>query len=399
MTAFLILGSHPEISADEVRAVLGEDNGSITQTDNVLFIEDYNAEAWPLTALQARLGGTIKTGLIAANIDHQKDLVDTLASLAASYRPGKERLQFGISVYSAGARGKLVALRTSVEKFGMQLKTRLKEGGRVVRWVTASKIPVLSSVIVNKQGLIGNGIEFCLFPGDDGILIGVTETVQDFELWGERDYGRPARDAARGMLPPKLARMMVNLSQGNPETDTILDPYCGVGTALTEALDIGYTRLIGGDVDIAAIDAVRENIAWEANRLGITNEPRIVHAKAESLATFLAPQSADRVVSEVYLGAPRHGDESRLELEKRMDKLVDMYTEGFRALARVVTPDAVLVMGFPAYVVEGKVIMAQIKERAQLFGFVVDAGPWRYGRQKQMVLRDIYRFKRVAATS
>ena len=35
--------------------------------------------------------------------------------------------------------------------------------------------------------------------------------MQDFEQWGARDYGRPSRDAVRGMLPPKLARMMVNL--------------------------------------------------------------------------------------------------------------------------------------------------------------------------------------------
>jgi tRNA G10 N-methylase Trm11 len=396
MTGFLILGSHPDIAFEEVQAVLGEGNGTASRTDDVVFIDELNADAWPLAALQDRLGGTVKTGLIAAKVDHQKDLVDTLAGLAVSYRPGEDRLQFGISVYSAGARGKLVALRATVEKFGMQLKSRLKESGRVVRWVTASKIPVLSSVIISKQDLIGKGIEFCLFPGDDGIMIGVTETVQDFELWGERDYGRPARDAARGMLPPKLARMMVNLSLGDPSVHTVLDPYCGVGTALTEAIAVGYTKVIGGDVDTAAIDAVRENIEWEAKRMGIEIIPQIVHAKAESLATFLAPQSADRVVSEVYLGVPRKGYESRLELEQRMDKLVDMYTEGFRALARVVTPDAILVMGFPAYVVEGKIIIAQIVERAKLFGFILDGGPWRYGREKQMVLRDIYRFRRAA---
>jgi len=42
-----------------------------------------------------------------------------------------------------------------------------------------------------------------------------------------------------GMLPPKLAQMMINLSLGN----TIYDPFVGLGTVLIESVHMGNNRV------------------------------------------------------------------------------------------------------------------------------------------------------------
>ena len=268
-----------------------------------------------------------------------------MAALIHTLRPGADKVRFGVSVYTGGHKGKMVALRSQSERLGLQVKGALK-GDRGARLVT-SKVPVLSSVIVKKQRLLDDGIEFCLFPREQDILVGVTETVQDFETWGERDYGRPARDAARGMLPPKLARMMVNLAGGDPSTHTILDPFCGVGTVLTEAIDLGYTKVIGSDADEVAVEATRKNVLWEVARKGIEVVPQLIRSRAESLNTCLAPVSVDRIVSEFDLGSPRTGEETQDELEKRLEKLTEMYTE---AGALVYGAGGIAVIAVPARV-------------------------------------------------
>ena len=397
MQSFFILGTQPEIGQAELASVIGTPT-SVLEADEVLIVDGLDAN---LPALHAQLGGVVKTGLIYATAKDQGELLDVIQGLITALRPGDEKIKFGLSVYPGGHRGKLTAMRTQVEKMGMRLKRELQSGGRSCRLVT-SKVPVLSSVIVRKQKLLEEGIEFCLFPREHDILIGVTESVQDFEEWSARDYGRPERHAKRGMLPPKLARMMINLSEGDPATHTLLDPFCGVGTVLSEAAALGYKQVIGSDIDEAATEATRTNLAWEFERSGITLEPKIIQTKVEAIGTFLAPESVDRVVTEVFLGQPRDGQEDRALLEQRMEQLEELYAETFRALAPVLTDDARVVIAIPAYVSGQEVIEASIAKKASLFGFQVvpfthaeatKQGALRYGRDDQHVLRDIYRFR------
>ncbi len=397
MQTFFILGTHQALARAELEAVVALGERAV-DVDDVVIGE---MEAPNLSAIQARLGGVVKTGLIHATAKDHQELVDVMAALIHTLRPGADKVRFGVSVYTGGHKGKMVALRSQSERLGLQVKGALK-GDRGARLVT-SKVPVLSSVIVKKQRLLDDGIEFCLFPREQDILVGVTETVQDFETWGERDYGRPARDAARGMLPPKLARMMVNLAGGDPSTHTILDPFCGVGTVLTEAIDLGYTKVIGSDADEVAVEATRKNVLWEVARKGIEVVPQLIRSRAESLNTFLAPVSVDRIVSEFDLGSPRTGEETQDELEKRLEKLTEMYTEALRALKSVMAPGGIAVIAVPAYVLDdGSIIGTRIVDRASLFGFSMV--PWeqdgsftpalRYGRDGQFVWRDIYRLVR-----
>jgi 23S rRNA G2445 N2-methylase RlmL len=76
----------------------------------------------------------------------------------------------------------------------------------------------------------------------------------------------------QGALRPTVAAMMVSLA-GEPG-DTLLDPCCGSGTILSEAVALGW-QARGGDIDPEAVDIARRNVPtaqvdqWDLRKLDI----------------------------------------------------------------------------------------------------------------------------------
>ena len=111
--------------------------------------------------------------------------------------------------------------------------------------------------------------------------------VQPFEEFGARDYARPSRDDLSGMLPPKLAKIMINLAQAK-ENSLILDTFCGSGTILQEALIMGYLNLIGFDSSPKAIKDSQANLEWLADKydLNITKVELYEHIIVSRIASY-----------------------------------------------------------------------------------------------------------------
>jgi tRNA G10 N-methylase Trm11 len=90
-------------------------------------------------------------------------------------------------------------------------------------------------------------------------LYGKTIAIQDIESFADRDYNKPSADADMGMLPPKLARIMCNLT--GLKEGIIWDPFCGSGTIPMEATILGYD-ILASDIDKQAVKATKANIIW-----------------------------------------------------------------------------------------------------------------------------------------
>ncbi len=88
---------------------------------------------------------------------------------------------------------------------------------------------------------------------------------------GTRLHG--ARDAGReGGLPPALAAAMVDLAGAPGRVGrTLLDPCCGAGTVLAEALAAGWA-VEGTDIDAAAVEAAVRNAPEATVQLGDARE-------------------------------------------------------------------------------------------------------------------------------
>ncbi len=348
MKCFAILGREPELSIAEIEAVTKESVNQASKEAAVFDIGTVRTNSAErkieneLAQLQNRLGGTQKVGVIISSAK-DKTLTRDLSQILTKVQTDA-KLVFGISVYDFGSATNTKQLRARTQAMGLELKKRMKVSGQSVRLLT-SREETLSSVIVTKNKLTKPGrIEIILLPTQKEILIGRTVAVQDFEDWSHRDYDRPARNAKRGMLPPKLARMMINLSGVDPTGKTLLDPFCGSGTVLMEGAMLGCGQLIGSDSSKAAVRDTRKNLDWLREQ-GVHMPQLKITA---SLASCVKAE-ADLIVTEPFLGKPRTGKESTGDIKEMLDELSELYKESFTNLRSALKPDGVVVTALPIH--------------------------------------------------
>ena len=229
-----ILGRQPKISIAELEAVFGSDN--VEQIDHELAI---------ITADQApdvqKLGGTQK---IARILDRSP--LDYLFSLPHG------KLTIGISDYRRHA------TKTTAQNEAMKLKKQLVREGYSAR-IIPNQAASLSTATShhNKLGLSVNKIELIYDDRFTAISIG----AQNITAYARRDQARPARDARVGMLPPKLAQILINLAVNGKPAGRILDPFCGTGVVLQESLLMGY-QAYGTDLEPRMIEMSQKNLEW-----------------------------------------------------------------------------------------------------------------------------------------
>ena len=390
--SFLILGREKGVCLAEIYQFLGR-NGKIISNFGmdaiVVSDSDFGVSCAEI------LGGVPKSGIVIGRI-HNLDANSLLPVLSGFAKEG-QKFHFGLSSYSVGARA---MSQKELKTLGLETKKLLKQQGASVRLVE-SKSENLSSVDVVKNKLLDKGVELCLLFLDAGVLIGKTQAVQPFEDYSHRDYDRPARDMKRGMIPPKLARSMVNMSGAQVE-DLILDPFCGIGTILQEALLMGY-RMIGTDIDEQAIRDTRKNIEWLGSQYKQElPEPKIDAMDVRTLDKTLTKNSVDAIVTEFDLGPSMQGDESRAKVESIERSLSEFYMDALDMMRFVLKDNKRAVVAWPYFVKHDIFISAFDKivdfgwraiepypEKYQKVYPLSNRGTLLYGREGQHVFREI----------
>ncbi len=299
-----ILGRQPALGLAELESLYGaaavsllapQVTGLTLVTDQIDFL---------------RLGGSTRLAEVVATVpsklwkDVEKQLAKSVVELAATLPEGKVQLGFscfGIPITAA-----------KLNATGLQLKKILRSRtGRSVRVTPNPELELNTAQVVHNHLTGTMGIEFLLVATDDGqTLIARTTAVQDIESYTLRDRGRPKRDARVGMLPPKLAQIIINLANPTPGC-YILDPFCGTGVLLQEALLMGY-GVYGTDLEQRMIDYSTENLEWlksheEWLRKNIDEHgSRSILLETQDATDFESHNSAaiEAVASETYLGRP-----------------------------------------------------------------------------------------------
>lgn len=248
----------------------------------------------------ARLGGSTRLCKVLAELpgtDWKKVesyLMKTIPE-HLQYLPGEGKLKLGLSAIGiAVSPGKLTAT-------GLTLKKVIRKAGRSVRLVPNQDVE-LSTAQVLHNSLTGElGWELvAIATARKTILLCQTVAVQDIDSYTVRDRGRPKRDARVGMLPPKLAQIILNLAadQSIPAGATALDPFCGTGVVLQEALLMGY-NVYGTDLEKRMIDYSEENLEWFRSGQSIAGTSRLEVGDATD-HQWQPP--FDFIAAETYLG-------------------------------------------------------------------------------------------------
>ena len=338
MKYFFVLGTNTALSVAELTAVIDFNDPRLLATDFLVVDSPREIAAENLIK---RLGGIIKIGRIESEIKSGDDrnLEAEIRRIAVERQAAGtgSKFNFGFSDY-----GK----RTFNKKdLGLKLKKYFSEAKISSRFVI-SREKTLSSVVVAQNKLLKNGVEIILAGDGDNILLGVTLAVQPFKDLSLRDFGRPARDDMSGMLPPKLAQIMINLTQVNDVNAVIIDPFCGSGTVLSEAILLGYKHLFGSDISAKAVENTRRNINWTKELYKVEDVKLKLFVKnALDLSKFIKSESVAAVITEPYLG-PQRG---LIAFKTVIGNLEELYGESLKEFHKVLSPGGRVVMIWPIF--------------------------------------------------
>ena len=271
-----VLGHANDLAKEEITTVLDEAQDKIlkTGTNFVVASSGKNAEQ-----LMSTLGGTVKIADFIETIDDPSKLTDEkwLIYLKQSIaKANGDKIHFGFSLYNDSNRN-----YRAINKTALAIKRQLKQKHKVR--LVSSKEPVLSSVIVATNKLLGN--ELLIVKYNNKWLLGMTRAVQDFVKYGQRDMNRPGRDSKSGMLPPKVAQMMINIGSISRQK-TILDPFCGSGTVLQEAILLGFKKINGSDLSPRAVSDSNKNITWLKKEFNLESEVNIKQSDIKNLSNL-----------------------------------------------------------------------------------------------------------------
>ena len=222
-------------------------------------------------------------------------------------------------------------------------------------------------------------------PGSE-VAIAKTVWIFDAEDWVRRDREKPYRDIKRGMLPPKLARILVNIgTRGRPGL-TVYDPFCGTGTVLAEALLVGC-QAFGSDNNSDAIAGARKNLTWLCTTYHLDSS--IYHLAISDVSRPPFPQ-ASVVITEPYMG-PLQDSRALPSAEKIKDiarGLDKLYRGAFRAWGRLLPPGGRVVMTIPSFQVAGRVLPSISVDTISGLGYnFIASVP--YGKPGSVVIRNI----------
>ncbi len=383
---FFVLGSNPELSLAELLSLFPNNNWQ--RIDSVVF-SDFSEELNCINLMDF-LGGTIKIGeylsdFSLANRHALSEFTKKEIIKIAQKNNVSGKFNFGFSFY--GSR----KLPGDFFKLALAVKKDLKKFDISSRIVT-SREQILSSVVVEQNGLVNNGLELCFFVDKNKVFIGKTLTVQPFKDLSKRDFGRPNRDDHSGMIPPKLAQIMINLARGDDvdfKEKKILDPFCGSGTILMEAYLMSFRNIIGSDLSEKAISDSLKNINWiiEFNEgKTITNCGKnidIFQSDVLDLDKNLDKNFIDYIVCEPYLG-PQRGFK---DFDQVVSELNLLYSRALDVFYKILKEKGKIVMIWPQFRAGNKTW--KLNPNILKFKYLRKRGELVYGRDDQKVWREI----------
>jgi tRNA G10 N-methylase Trm11 len=331
-----ILGRQPKLGLTELESIYGATHIRPLTHGALLDIptQDINFK---------RLGGTIKIAQVLTILPNNnwRDILQYLMDKIPEhmqYQP-EGKFTLGLSIY-----GLSVSLNEQTKGL-MTLKRVIRSTGKSVR-IIPNKTPTLNSAQVLHNKLTTKGAwELLLVKDGPKTILAQTFFVQDIDAYAARDQVRPARDARVGMLPPKLAQMMINLANP-PKEALVLDPFCGTGVVLQEALLMGL-EVFGTDLEPRMIEYSKKNLDWLAQNYSL---PSTHYSLSTGDATdFKWPENIGAVISEIYLGRPLSAIPSSEELHKIANDVNTIFKKFMNNLSRQLKPGTKLCLAVPSW--------------------------------------------------
>jgi tRNA G10 N-methylase Trm11 len=378
------LGRENKLSLAELFALFGEDAYRDHTDEIATFSLPYDDT--DINAIFRNIGWSIRVMRVLSETEEKKFPTDVIQAI------GKPEGKYTFALWVYGGEYKL-------SDIGLRIKKTLMDSGISVRLVNTENKNIVSASY-KKERLAKSKSEYNLIHVKGISYLAVTIACQDIDAYTKRDTGK-SRDMVVGMMPPKLCQMMLNLALPNStglrlkveswklqkqedsnlinlqpyKPATIYDPFCGLGTILIEAANMGITTLYGSDLSSRMVSAteksleefVKEELIWQERIKAAGWTPskdfstfasEIFELDASKISKNTLPKNINirentNIVSEWYLGEIMGRESITLDRVKtERAKLRNMY-EGFFGGLCALDFSGNIVMTFPFWDIHG----------------------------------------------
>lgn len=346
-----ILGRQPKLGLAELESIYGAANVRPVGTTAAAIDADVDLK---------RFGGQLKTAVLLTSQDTTdfNKLIDSVRRNMRNYLQDipEGKIKLALSFYDFNIPP------TKINAAALSLKKIIKSAGRSVRIIPNTETALSTAQTLHNQLTSSVGIELIFVRDGNKTLIGKVNAVQDIDDYTLRDRGRPKRDAFVGMLPPKLAQIMINLA---PTEGRVLDPFCGTGVVLQEAALRGLP-VYGTDLVEKMIDYSRTNLSWLTEKYGIEINAQLEPGDATN---HIWQQPIDAVVCEGYLGQPLSGEPDREKLESIIHTCNAITREFLKNIGSQLKPGTRLCIGVPAWFIRSQVRRLSVLDDLKSLGY------------------------------
>jgi tRNA G10 N-methylase Trm11 len=364
------LGRVPALSVAELQAILEKEKIEyiVRFMSKEMFTLEIENEI-NFRELLAQMGGTKK---ISEFLGAYQNLAEAFEKISAVIENISGKKTVGYSAYFVDdKKAEAPKIFKEINKSFANIKKSIFEKSNLRLIFPDNKTRELNSASIYKNKLVIKGVEFNIIISNDKIVLSRTIAVQDVESYSKRDYERPCRNSRMGMIPPKLAQMMINLSAVK-EGQVLFDPFCGVGTILQEALLNDY-RIIGSDANDRQIQNSKTNLEWLATKYILKYpEYKIFQSDINGISKKIKPNSIDAIVTESTLGPIYDKIPQKSEIKRNFENLEKIYLKFFQIAKLVLRKKARIVVTIPAYrIKQDQYVFAPFVDKLKKMGYSI----------------------------
>ncbi len=318
-----ILGRNFELSRAELlnfcNEVYSDKEKSLFIGENLKFENPRNLPKTKEQIFLDRLGGTIRFSEIIDEFNSDKNCLNEILKIIKDTAKPDLIPKVGFSVFGGG--------KALLGDFINNTKRFFQEDKKKIRVENFGGKNMNSGQIFDRR-LLQKGNEFIIWKNKNTLLLARTCASQNLRNYTLRDRKKSFRDTKMGMLPPKLAQVLINL---NPPhfNDLIWDPFCGSGTINTEAAVIGY-KTSGSDINPSFVSGAQQNFLEMSEKFRFPEKNGSFSVKDASQINW--KNATGVICTEGFLGTNFEKAPTESEINENIHKILKLWINIFESL-------------------------------------------------------------------
>lgn len=326
---FFIFGRNPQLSKAEIISYLASHSIGITShISGKDFLLLNIPEKINSHKVSQDLASIVKIGRIYLSIQNIHDLTDLLQQMDF-YIEDSNTITYSISTYGDKVNS------NDFHGIFKQLYKHYK-----IKALLKNPPPSTLSNALKKT----NFVDIVVFHHQNQYYIGRSIASYDIKEDKKRYEQRPHVDESIGSSI-RISRILVNLSQ--KIQGKLLDPFCGIGTILQEAILMGY-EVIGSEINPKRVRFCQDNLKWITEQYpNIRPKLEIFQSDVREIYSKIPPLSIDTIVTEPELGPFLKAIPTWMEAKSIIDTLQALYEDAFRVMDDILKPKGTIVFVLP----------------------------------------------------